>query len=121
MKCQNCGAELEEGVLFCRECGTKVSKPKRFCRECGSQLPDGVKFCPECGSKVIDFEANLNGASFVSHRDSPISYPQQSIKPKTSGGTAGFSDVSQQTKHNFEQSFASKNKKAPNTLEKFQV
>ena len=38
MKCQNCGAELEEGVLFCRECGAKVSKPKRFCRECGAQL-----------------------------------------------------------------------------------
>lgn len=24
MKCQNCGADLDDGVLFCRECGAKV-------------------------------------------------------------------------------------------------
>lgn len=114
MKCQNCGAELEEGVLFCRECGAKVSKPKRFCRECGAQLPDVVKFCPECGAKVIDIEADFNRDSFVSHRDDYSSYPQQSTKPKTSGGTTGFSNVDQQMKRNFKQSFANKNKKAPN-------
>lgn len=29
MKCQKCGARLEEGVLFCRECGAKVEAPKK--------------------------------------------------------------------------------------------
>ncbi len=114
MKCQNCGAELEEGVLFCRECGAKVIKPKRFCRECGAQLPDGVKFCSECGAKVIDLEAGLNGDSDVSHGDDYSSYSQQSSKTKTPSGTARFSDMGQQMKRNFEQSFASKSKKAPN-------
>ena len=50
MKCQNCGASLDSGVLFCRECGAKVGPQKRFCRECGVELPAGVKFCPNCGT-----------------------------------------------------------------------
>ena len=50
MKCQQCGAELEDGVLFCRECGAKVLKKKAFCRECGARLRDGAKFCSECGA-----------------------------------------------------------------------
>lgn len=56
MKCQNCGAELEEGVLFCRECGSKVVPQKRFCRECGAELAPGVKFCSNCGAKVINID-----------------------------------------------------------------
>lgn len=28
MKCQNCGADLDDGVLFCHECGAKVETQK---------------------------------------------------------------------------------------------
>lgn len=52
MKCQKCGAELENGVLFCRECGNKVEKQVCFCRECGSKVDGGSKFCSNCGAKV---------------------------------------------------------------------
>ena len=49
MKCQNCGADLEQGVSFCRECGSKVIT-KTFCRECGTELLPGAKFCSSCGA-----------------------------------------------------------------------
>lgn len=52
MKCQKCGAELENGVLFCRECGSKVEKQVCFCRECGSKIEGESKFCSNCGAKV---------------------------------------------------------------------
>ena len=32
MKCQNCGADLDDGVLFCRECGKDVPVDARFFR-----------------------------------------------------------------------------------------
>lgn len=50
MKCVNCGADLEPGVLFCKECGNKVNLEVRFCRECGTQLADGVRYCSNCGA-----------------------------------------------------------------------
>lgn len=53
MKCQKCGADLAEGVLFCRECGAKTNAvQKRFCRECGAELIQNAKFCRECGAKA---------------------------------------------------------------------
>lgn len=52
MKCQKCGAELENGVLFCRECGSKVEKQVCFCRECGAKIEGESKFCSNCGAKV---------------------------------------------------------------------
>lgn len=52
MKCQKCGAELKNGVLFCRECGSKVEKQVCFCRECGSKIEGESKFCSNCGAKV---------------------------------------------------------------------
>ena len=55
MKCQKCGATLEDGVLFCRECGAKVeaSAPrKRFCRECGAENEESAKFCTNCGANL---------------------------------------------------------------------
>lgn len=52
MKCQQCGAELEEGVLFCKECGAKVEKKVLFCRECGAKLAEGARFCSGCGADV---------------------------------------------------------------------
>lgn len=50
MKCQNCGAELQDGVLFCRECGSKIKK--RFCRECGAEIKEDSRFCSNCGANL---------------------------------------------------------------------
>lgn len=52
MKCQNCGAELDDGVLFCRECGAKVETPKKYCRECGKEVPVDARFCSYCGADL---------------------------------------------------------------------
>lgn len=54
MKCPNCGAELENGVLFCKDCGYKLNNENdnKFCRECGAELEKGVKFCSYCGADV---------------------------------------------------------------------
>ena len=53
MRCQDCGTELKEGVLFCRECGAKVTPMTiRFCRECGHHLAEGSKYCVNCGADV---------------------------------------------------------------------
>lgn len=62
MKCWNCGAELQDGVLFCRECGSKVSQQeiKKFCRECGHELQQDAKFCSFCGTKVESINSNNN-------------------------------------------------------------
>ncbi|NLG03200.1 MAG: zinc ribbon domain-containing protein, partial [Clostridia bacterium] len=58
MKCEKCGAELVEGVLFCKECGNKLNSDKRFCRECGSALSPGMKFCSNCGADVNAVDNN---------------------------------------------------------------
>lgn len=114
MKCQNCGANLEEGVLFCRECGSRVRIPKRFCRECGAQLPEGVKFCHECGARVIDFDVDFNKESDRQNRSEHSSYSQNSSKAKNTGGTAYYSNIGQQMKRKLDQSFANNNKKLQN-------
>lgn len=69
MKCQNCGAEIEQGDSFCRECGSKVLT-KKFCRECGAELLSGAKFCSSCGADV-DF---INKAANLSHRTEQTLY-----------------------------------------------
>jgi len=52
MKCQNCGADLADGVLFCRECGAKVEMQKKYCRECGKEVPVDARFCSYCGADL---------------------------------------------------------------------
>ena len=53
MKCQKCGAELEEGALFCKDCGAKVEFQKiRFCRDCGAEIVEGSRFCSKCGADL---------------------------------------------------------------------
>ena len=54
MHCQNCGAELANGVKYCSECGSKVSGPVvSFCTECGARLPIDATVCEYCGSPVV--------------------------------------------------------------------
>lgn len=71
MKCQKCGAELEQGVLFCKECGTKVNIEVKFCRECGTQLADGVRFCSNCGADVDDINKIDSSNIYQVKEDSP--------------------------------------------------
>lgn len=78
MKCQKCGATLDDGVLFCRECGSKITTEKRFCRECGSRLPENVKFCPSCGT-AIDQNISIPNRT---HQGEDSSSSPTSISPK---------------------------------------
>ncbi len=80
MKCQNCGAELEEGVVFCCECGAKVGMPIRICRECGAKLPDGVKFCSECGSKIAIIDERYSSSSSDESDLSHLSTPPKKLR-----------------------------------------
>lgn len=49
MKCNNCGAEVAEGMKFCGDCGTPVPQEKK-CISCGATIALRMKFCPECGA-----------------------------------------------------------------------
>ena len=50
MTCNNCGAEVADGMKFCFDCGTPVPQVKK-CVSCGAELSLKMKFCPECGTK----------------------------------------------------------------------
>lgn len=69
--CANCGAELEEGMMFCTECGTPVAKAAasedaeyETCRSCGATLEKGMKFCTECGTPVEVQAVTASGKRF---------------------------------------------------------
>ena len=49
MTCNNCGAEVQDGMKFCFDCGTPVPQVKK-CVSCGAELSLKMKFCPECGT-----------------------------------------------------------------------
>lgn len=114
MKCQYCGAELDDGVLFCKDCGAKVEiKKVMFCRECGSKLEDGVKFCSNCGAATNTFENLQNSEPKVvstptytrpekkdydtaystgkASSDDPINRTIKNISNKFSDGLSGLS------------------------------
>jgi hypothetical protein len=92
MKCQKCGAELEQGVLFCKECGSKVAE-KRFCRECGKELLPGAKFCSSCG-------ADAEFIDKVSMEHSRAGNTNSQIKPESANRTSYSHGVSNTTKPN---------------------
>lgn len=59
MKCNNCGAELQDNAKFCTSCGAKVENTApqggpRHCPNCGSQLAGDASFCTNCGQRVGD-------------------------------------------------------------------
>ena len=49
MICNNCGAEVADGMKFCFDCGTPVPQVKK-CVSCEAELSLKMKFCPECGT-----------------------------------------------------------------------
>lgn len=83
MKCQNCGAELADGVLFCRECGSKVTNiPKRFCRECGAELSDGAAFCAKCGTRIEMLEFQTDDTQDGSRKPEPMNNEADDLNPR---------------------------------------
>lgn len=90
MKCQKCGADLADGVLYCRECGAKVevaAPTKRFCRDCGAENEAGAKFCTNCGANLfVKVEADAVRETDTTN-PSPSSSQQfiNSTQPSTSG------------------------------------
>lgn len=60
-KCPNCGAIVEEDMLFCINCGAKLEKkepepqpqtqPTKYCISCGAQIQADAVFCMHCGTK----------------------------------------------------------------------
>lgn len=60
-KCPNCGAVVEDDMLFCINCGAKLEKnepqpeaeaqPVRYCINCGTQIQADALFCMNCGAK----------------------------------------------------------------------
>lgn len=96
MRCQNCGAEIQEGFLFCRECGAKViSRQKRFCGQCGTELAEGVKFCPNCGAKAsVEINNRKEGGtpSRETHSEIGGMIPAAKILSKSEGQAAAIAD-----------------------------
>ena len=56
-RCENCGAEVEEGSYFCVECGSPVMQEMeeivQVCTCCGAEVEEGSRFCAECGTPII--------------------------------------------------------------------
>lgn len=60
MKCQYCGAEMENGAKFCTKCGKPVTPPEEpvFCAGCGAKLSSNSQFCSKCGRPVSGAQQN---------------------------------------------------------------
>lgn len=66
MKCNNCGAEVAEGMKFCCDCGSPLPQEKK-CVSCGATIALKMKFCPECGAPQSGEaqEPKFNAAAFA--------------------------------------------------------
>ena len=62
MTCNNCGAEVADGMKFCFDCGTPVPQVKK-CVSCGAELSLKMKFCPECGANQDESAPKSSGFS----------------------------------------------------------
>lgn len=67
MKCNNCGAEVADGMKFCGDCGAPVPQVKK-CISCGAEISLKMKFCPECGANQegsVSGKQKFNAAAFA--------------------------------------------------------
>ena len=68
MKCNNCGAEVADGMKFCGDCGAPVPQEKK-CISCGATIALKMKFCPECGAEqtgtATGGKPKFNAAAFA--------------------------------------------------------
>ena len=66
MKCNNCGAEVAEGMKFCCDCGSPLPQEKK-CVSCGATIALRMKFCPECGASQSGEaqKSKFNAAAFA--------------------------------------------------------
>ena len=66
MKCNNCGAEVAEGMKFCCDCGSPLPQEKK-CINCGATIALKMKFCPECGAPqdAAASKPKFNAAAFA--------------------------------------------------------
>ena len=87
MKCQKCGADLQDDVRFCRECGQKVEQQIAYCRECGNKVAPGSKFCSNCGTKVSidsDVQHSINEEDKTYEEQEEEQYFELPLAPKNS-------------------------------------
>lgn len=64
MICKNCGAEIEDGLVFCTQCGSKQEgDTAKTCPDCGTPIEDGVQFCTQCGRAVGEKAETGTGAA----------------------------------------------------------
>ncbi len=58
-RCENCGAEVPNGVAFCSSCGAAMPKVQAAvpddtvrCESCGAAVKKGMRFCTACGKPM---------------------------------------------------------------------
>ena len=53
-RCEKCGAEMPDTLLFCTACGNKmpVVEEHDVCAHCAASVPKGMRFCTECGKPM---------------------------------------------------------------------
>ena len=50
VKCDYCGARVEDDQHFCAKCGKPVKNES--CPACGKKVRAGEQFCPSCGNRL---------------------------------------------------------------------
>jgi RNA polymerase subunit RPABC4/transcription elongation factor Spt4 len=80
--CEQCGAQLNDGVKICGKCGTPVMAAAAIqyepapsvCAQCGTQLNEGEKFCSNCGKSR---EENSGNVTFQKPTEIPQTAPPE--------------------------------------------
>ena len=59
-RCENCGAEVQQGAAFCSSCGATMLKVQVEstdelikCENCGAMVKKEMSFCTQCGKAMI--------------------------------------------------------------------
>jgi rRNA maturation endonuclease Nob1 len=54
MKCNGCGNDLSDDVMFCGKCGkpTSSGSNKIKCKKCDREMDSNLEYCPRCGTST---------------------------------------------------------------------